>query len=166
MSEMIETEVPPRNSKLIKWLLILSLAVNLMLVGVIGGAIWVRHNINPLERMTASFLKTLPDEKRNSIADIFKQHKNTIEPQWKEVISTQLKVINLLKQDNFDPKQLDKMLEELLQLQNKLQTTRHQLVVELSKNLTTEERRTFIRVWNRYMRRFKRFFPRATKTKS
>ncbi len=165
MSDTIKTENLPRKCGWLKWVLTLSLAVNLLLAGLIGGAIWVRHHSSPIERIAAKFLKLLPENKRDTISTIFvKYDKNTV-PQWKKLLLLQAEILRLLKQDRYDPIQLKKMLDDLQAHQMEMQSVRHQFVIDLAQSLTAKERRQFIQLWNGYIKRIRRFLPRSARKK-
>ncbi|MGH1352190.1 MAG: periplasmic heavy metal sensor [Methyloligellaceae bacterium] len=166
MSNVTETEMAPRKPKLLKWLFIISLSFNLLLVGLIGGAIWMRLNGGLFDRLTTQFVKTLPEEKQNRVSYLFDKNKKDVQEQWGKIFLGQQKVIDVLKKDTYDSAELDQQLEELLKHHDELQRIRHQLVVDLAEKLTLKERRTFIDMWNNAMSRFRKLFPRTSKSKS
>ncbi len=148
-----ETGAQPARGRRWPWiLLILSLAFNLLFVGLVAGAVWTfRHGGwgGPRHHAFASSLrrvmKELPDERRKVAEEIVTRHRARIRPLRRQVHEARHAALQGLEADPFDEAGLKRKIEQLQSAEARLHKTVAGLVMELMKELTAEERRLFVR---------------------
>jgi uncharacterized membrane protein len=137
-----------------RWLVALlgvSLAVNLLIAGMVGGAIW-RHRTNPQQGINMiGYIASLPAERRQMIFGKAGGHRATLRPLRMEVRDARAAVMQTLAAEPFDREKFSAAQERLTEIQIKIRKAEQAFVNDLAVNLTPEERKMFVR-W-REMRR-------------
>lgn len=145
-----------------RWLwiiLIISLALNLLIMGAVGGA-WVRYGkwAGPFGSWKGHHLmRGLPEVRREQVSAILEKHRQILRPMRKEVHSAWLDVAGALKERNVDEQ---KLRNAMAQAQSAEAAARQRLVpmiLEVAEVLTLEERRKFV---ERFQHRRNRYWHR------
>ena len=130
--------------------LISSLAVNLLIIGIVGGAAykwrhgghWGGHGFGgPM----AKYISTLPDERRSEIRKTIHAHFMKLRPQWKEVHRARKKVSESLKVEPFNRTGFEAALSELRSAEFAARESMTPVLSELAAKLSPKERMEFLR---------------------
>ena len=130
--------------------LISSIAVNLLIVGVVAGtawswrhgAHWGRHGFGgPM----SSYLRTLPDERRAEFRKSIRTHFSEMKPLWKSVRAARNNVAESLKTDPFNPEGFENAMEKLRQAEFDARKAMTPVLSEIAAKLTHEERQKFLK---------------------
>ncbi len=143
---MSDTDVKPVKRKWGKMALILSLALNLLFVGTIVGAGWMRNMHNgelqgPPGFMIKYMLRNLPDEKRKLILEQITNHRLAQAPRIKFIKATRQALIKTLKAEPYNVKKARRIADKLNFWLSELRGARMGLLVDLLNQLTPDERR-------------------------
>ncbi len=129
-----------------KWpvvVLIVSLAVNLLLIGFLLGQ---SRNDGPRLDPTQMFprwARTLPEERRESLRPVLREHFRNIRPQLRDMRRHQRSLYEAIAAEPFDPETVREALEQMHQANSTLQTSTYDSFVDFLSRLTQEERRQF-----------------------
>ncbi|KAB2851300.1 MAG: periplasmic heavy metal sensor [Hyphomicrobiaceae bacterium] len=156
---MTDTSVPPvppapAPSGLPRWVkitLILSLAVNLLLVGsIIGHRLATRHG--PFASVFRSvddatrFARKLPAERRQALRAIFEKHREEFRPLVTAVQEARKGVEATLSAEPFDKDKFIAALAALQEAESKARASRRPMAAEMAAILTPEERKRFMSI--------------------
>ena len=137
-------------------LLILSLALNLMTLGVVFGSMWaVRHGglwdaPIALER-SQRFMQGLPQERRGEIKSIFFGHKPAMIPFWREVRQARLAIGQLIKRGTYTEAELNAAMDALFQKEMAARQAAKPMVSDMMAQLKPNERLHFLSVFLPYL---------------
>jgi uncharacterized membrane protein len=137
-------------------LLILSLALNLMICGVVFGSIWAVRNGGlwdvpvALER-SQRFMQGLPQERRGEIKSVFYSHKAGLIPFWREVRQARLAIGELIKRGGYSDAELDKAMDTLFQKEVAARQAAKPMIAAIMAQLKPAERLHFLRVFLPYL---------------
>ena len=97
-------------------LLIVSLALNLMVLGVVFGSLWaVRHggmwDAPVAFDRSQRFMQGLPRERRAEMQSVFFSHKPGLIPYWREVRLARLAIGQLIKRGDYSQDELNKAMD-------------------------------------------------------
>ncbi len=164
-----------RCSRWLIALLVLSLAVNLLVLGAVGtmayfhfkGTAWMSHGQTDRQTLRRAALgrpglmvralwrtmRTLPEERRKALRPLLREHRQAIRQAYAEVGRLRLALTEALKTAPDDAARRQAILQQLEKAET--ETRRHivQLVATFLENLTPEERRIFAERLERYERR-------------
>jgi uncharacterized membrane protein len=149
---------PPARRRASRWLwlaLILSLALNLLIIGVVGGSLWAVRRGGfwdaPLflER-SHRFMRGLSEERRAELRGIFKQHKPELQPVWHEVRLARVHIGRLVA-GGYTPEQFDAALADLLQKEARGREAARPMIAAMLNALRPNERRHFLSVYMPYL---------------
>lgn len=151
MSEPQPNPAPqPAGRTWTKWLLIASLAFNLLVIGAVGSRIWHARQGNwppPGGGASAAnvmgFAAQLPAERRRVVIGAIVAQRETLRPLRGEVRDARQAVREAIAADPFDAKRLGEAHTRLLDAELKLRKVSQQVVVDIAAVLTPEERRAF-----------------------
>ena len=130
--------------------LISSLAINLLVVGIVGGAIlkwrhgghWGGHGFGgPMGK----YISTLPDERRSEIRQTIRAQFMKLRPQWKEVRRARNKVSESLKVEPFDRSRFEAALNDLRRAEFTAREAMTPVLSELATKLSPKERQEFLK---------------------
>jgi len=130
--------------------LISSLAINLLVVGIVGGAAWKwRHGGHwgghGFGGPMAKYIRTLPDERRTEFRKVIREHFKKMRPQWRTVHEARNKVSESLKADPFDQATFEASMDALRSAEFSARKTMTPVLSDLASRLTPEERATFLK---------------------
>lgn len=158
MTTDIMTAAPTPKRRTPRWmwvLLILSLALNLLIIGVICGSLWAVRRGGfwdaPLflER-THRFMRGLPEERRAQLRGIFEQSKAQLHPYWHDVRLARV-AIGKLVSEGYTPEQFDAALNDLLQKEARARDAARPMIAAMLNALQPSERRHFLSVYMPYL---------------
>jgi uncharacterized membrane protein len=149
---------PPPRRRASRWiwaLLIASLALNLLVIGIICGSLWAikRGGLWDaplfLER-THRFMTRLPADRRKEIRRIFAEYKPQLTPAWREVRQARVNVGRLIDGD-YTPEELEEALGELSQKETRARELATPMIAAMLAALQPQERRLFLAVYMPYL---------------
>ncbi|MEO1264313.1 MAG: periplasmic heavy metal sensor [Pseudomonadota bacterium] len=106
MSTPTPAAPPVRTARWVKIVLTLSVALNLLIIGVAAGVAWkFRHGFDtprlggpPLAR----FIRRLPEEKRTPIREVMRERRDAMRPLRRQMQEARRTMIEALRADTFD----------------------------------------------------------------
>lgn len=167
------TDTPSTATPAARWprwkriLLVASLALNLLVIGIVATAA-VRHGFAPpaqwAEQATiVSFARGLPEERRRLIWDATRADRQALRPFRAELRRARAEVRAELTAPSFDEARYKAAHERLLDAEVRARRAAHSLFETVARLLTPAERRAFAewqqrgeRPWRRRMRHFDR----------
>lgn len=137
-------------------LLILSLALNLMILGIVCGSLWaVRHGglwDAPIAfERSQRFMHGLPRERRAEIKTVFFSHKPGLVPFWREVRQARLAIGRLIKRGGYSEAELNASMEDLFQKEMAARQAAKPMVASMMARLRPNERLHFLSVFLPYL---------------
>jgi uncharacterized membrane protein len=152
---------PPAGRKL-RLALMASLALNVLIVGVVAGTLlWPRHHGWKREAYKgfAGFARTLPAERSEAIGRAIDTNRAVLAPLRKAERETRDAARNVLLTEPFDVEKLKAAMARAAEADAKEKATKYELFAEMAAALTPEERRQ-LHAWfekrrARYRRRAK-----------
>jgi uncharacterized membrane protein len=136
-------------------LLILSLALNLLIIGIIGGSLWAVRRGGywdaPLfiER-THRFMRSLSEERRARIRGIFAQYQPELKPYWRGVREARVRIGQLVEQ-GYRPEEFEAALNDLFQKEGQAREASRAMIAAMINVLRPAERRIFLSVYMPYL---------------
>lgn len=154
---MSDQQTPDTAKPARRWmkpLLIVSLAMNLLFVGLIAGSIWKhRHRgakvakHKAFEATIEQIMTELPASKRQTAESVLGRLRSEVIPRASGRRKAVAKVVEALKADPYDEKSLADALAGLRQLRNDVHLGMHELSLELVRDMTPEERRRLLEIF-------------------
>jgi uncharacterized membrane protein len=157
MSETVAA--PPVTSRMPRWLwtlLIVSLALNLLLIGLIVGASVLRHRWSGPVAMGAAplgYLRTLPKERRNELWEAGRPRLATMRPLWQQAREARREADRLFTAETFDAQRFIAAQQRVLEIELDARKAATQLMAEAGSRLSVAERQEMIRWRDRHGRR-------------
>jgi uncharacterized membrane protein len=145
------------GSRTPRWLLgalIASLALNLLVIGAIGGAMWRHHPRRHITTITPNLLgyaTTLGWERHRELWDVIADARQELRPLRREVRLAREEIMEALVADPFDPQKLAAAQAHLGDAEVRARPALHKLYATLAAHLTVQERRGFKR-WRERLR--------------
>ncbi len=140
----------------LKWFLVASVCLNLVMIGIIIGAGFSHHYAHPKYHYKKHFLQQLPDEKRKTVREIFKKHRTKRREHRKVIRQARQNVREILRSPDYSKDSFEKALTKLRELKFKLRKARDAMIIEVTSRLNLEERRAFKKTFRRGRRRHHR----------
>lgn len=136
-------------------LLILSLALNLLVVGIVMGSMWaVRRggywDAPMFFERTHRFMRGLPSERRAEIRRLSAEYRPQIRPHWRAVREARIAIGRLIERD-YTPQEFDAALTALFDSEAKAREAARPMIAAMLKALKPEERRHFLTVYMPYL---------------
>jgi uncharacterized membrane protein len=154
-ADTIPAEPGRRTPRWIWALLFLSLALNLLIIGVIGGSMWAVRRGGfwdaPLfmER-THRFMRRLPEERRAVVRSTFAQFRPQLQPYWRDVRMARVAIGRLIE-DGYTQEQFDAALTDLFAKEARAREAARPMIAQMLNVLKPEERRRFLAVYMPYL---------------
>lgn len=143
-----EPEKPKSKRSWGKIILALSLAINLLFVGAIVGAGWMRHKGGPgwggPQNFAQRLLRDLPSEKQKYITDLLKNHRQTLGPKFEQLRAQKREFKKVLRVEPFDVGNVRLAAEKLHLSRQKLGADRTELLIKVLQQLTPDERQKML----------------------
>src|SRR5215472_589125 len=133
-----------------RWLLVVlfaSLAVNLVIVGSVAGAVW-RHRGPPAWAGVVipnllGYASTFPSERRRQIWELTREERSRIRPFRREVRAAREETIKALVAEPFDRQQFPRGAAQQGGAENRARVAVQDLYLKIADNLTADERQAF-----------------------
>lgn len=148
-------KTPAASPKKWRWgriALIVSLALNLLFVGAIGGsmwAMWAGYWGGPRHHAFAGaihhLMKTLPEERRQIARDVLRRHRAEIRPLRRQVRTSRRAAARVMRQEPFDEASFRSALGAMQKAELDIRQAVGEIAVDLGKTLTQDERRELLR---------------------
>src|SRR5215831_18020100 len=144
------SSVAPVVRRAPRWLLAVlfaSLAVNLVIVGSVAGAVW-RHRGPPgwagvVIPNLLGYASTLPSERRKQIWELTRDERGRIRPFRREVRAAREETIKALVAEPFDRQQFLAAQAKQAEAENRARVAVQDLYLKIADNLTADERQAF-----------------------
>jgi hypothetical protein len=147
---------PKRRTPRWVWaLLFLSLALNLLILGVVGGSMWAVRRGGfwdaPLflER-THRFMRGLPEDRRALVRGVFAQYRPQLQPYWRDVRGARV-VVGRLVEQGYTPEEFEAAIADVFEKENRARQASRPMISAMLKLLKPEERRHFLAVYMPYL---------------
>jgi uncharacterized membrane protein len=142
-----ETRLVRRAPRWLLMVLFASLAVNLVIVGSVAGAVW-RHRAphawtGVVIPNLLGYASTFPTERRRQIWELIHDERNRMRPFRREVRAAREETIKALVAEPFDRQQYLAAQGKLSEAENHARAAVQDLYVKIAENLTAEERQAF-----------------------
>ena len=131
-------------------LLVVSLAGNLVLIGLIAGAAWFRHHAGGSfagGAHTFSFIRALPKERREVLRAESRDQIAGLRPLWQAVREARREADRLLTAEPFDGPAFHTAQRRVVDSEHVARSAAAQLLADTAAKLTPDERRRMAR-WN------------------
>ena len=133
-----------------RWLLVVlfaSLAVNLVIVGSVAGAVW-RHRGPPawaglVIPNLLGYASTFPPERRRQIWELTRDERSRIRPFRREVRAAREETIKALVAEPFDRQRFLAAQAKQAEAENRARVAVQDLYLKIADNLTADERQAF-----------------------
>ncbi len=157
MSDMSQSTSagPRRTRRWVWWLLVGSLALNLLIVGVIGGAFWAVRSGGMWDAPTVAarsfqFMQSLPEETRSEVRSVLRSYWDRVSPNVRELRATRRDLARLVSTDPLDDVALRQALDALRQKENALRLSATDMLINSLKRLPASRRVDFLRTFARH----------------
>lgn len=138
-----------------RWLLIGSLALNLLFIGGLG-ALWFKGPPGPGHWGSSQtafgmmrFSRDLPPERRNAVRQHLKEARQGLKDLRAELRAARLKAAEVLASPSYAPVQLKAALEAIASAENRMREAGSAALLKSIGELTPEERRRLAETWKR-----------------
>ena len=136
--------------------LILSLGLNLLVIGAVASAAWhFRSHATNFQGRLMAYLETLPPERTSTLKGIVERHQPNLRPIRQEIRQIRREAAELFAADPLDKDALATTHARLMDAEVRIRQGYAQFMTELAENMTAEERRGFI-AWREKHRRPRR----------
>jgi uncharacterized membrane protein len=131
------------RSKLLLLILLLSLAVNLFLVGgiVYRVAFQPEFGPRPLPRNVSWIVRDLSQDRQQELQPLLESNRQESESLRREMFNAQRRINELMASSNFDSEELNLAFTQLRNSGNDYQAMSHQQTVDILSRLTEDERK-------------------------
>ena len=150
---MSDTGTTAANPKSRRWLwvtLIISLALNLLFIGVTVGAFLMggpwgppRHRV--MAAAMNEVVRSMPDERRKAARELLDRIGPEIRSLRRQVRKARRATVKAFRSDPFDEAAFKQAADEVESAEMKLREAKTAIAVQLGEHLTAEERRQFLR---------------------
>lgn len=132
-------------------LLVVSLALNLLFVGLIAGALWARwHGGAPKHRVYSGAVEQLmPDlqqSQRQNARALLKTYEAKIGPLLQRQAGVRRQARDAIKAEPYNEQRTEDVLRELRDIRGELHLAMHEMVLGMLQDLRPEQRRKFLSI--------------------
>lgn len=157
-SDAVPTAPQQTTRRAPRWmtaLLVISLALNLLVVGIVLGSAWaVRRggywDAPMFFERTHRFMRGLPPERRAQIRALFAEHKPRLEPHWREVRKARVEIGALIER-GYTPEQFEAALDDLAAKELRARQAAKPMIASMLSTLAPRERLHFLAVYMPYL---------------
>ncbi len=139
---------PKRGGRWLKPLLVVSLGLNLLLLGTAVGTHFMMRHAPPwggsMGANMIGFAGSLPAERRRELWRATAEQRKGLWQHWREVGKARREASTALLADPFDQQRFAAAQARLQEAETKARSASQPLIVELARNLTSEERRKLL----------------------
>ncbi|MEZ5856328.1 MAG: periplasmic heavy metal sensor [Hyphomicrobiaceae bacterium] len=142
MSDQAGTaETPRRGSRWVKWALVASLALNLLVAGALATAAWRHRNWGPAGSSSIyGFVRSLPETRRAAILRAADAERQKLRPYWAELRQARSDVAATLSAKPFDATKFTTAHDKLLAAEVRARTLAHDFFRSIVDKLDDNER--------------------------
>lgn len=152
-----ETAILVRRAPRWMWLLlVVSLAANLLIIGIVSGSLWaIRHGgfwdaPLMLER-THRFMSHLPGERRERIQTIFSEHKEGLKPLWRDLRESRRTIGQLIEKGSYSQEEFNAALDDLFLKEMQARQAAKPMITAMISELEPNEREHFLSIFMPYL---------------
>ena len=155
--ETASTAVVVRRAPRWMWvLMVLSLAVNVLVVGVVVGSVWAVRRGGFWDTPVAvgrlvRFMGGLSPDRRVELRAVFVEHRVRLRPFWREVRQTRRKLARMIAAGGYSREELNAALDDLAVKEAKAKAASRPMVLALLAKLRPGERLHFLSVFMPYL---------------
>lgn len=137
-------DAPPRTRRWVWPLLIISLALNLLFVGLMAGSLWRhggpggRHKV--FTGAVEKLMKELPEEKRTIAANLLDQHREGLRPVRQQLREARKAAKEAVVTEPFDKQKAESALSRFREIKTSQHESMHTMIMGLLTELNLEER--------------------------
>lgn len=140
----------PRRWRWLWTALIISLGLNLLVVGLVAGTGWRRWHDDgrrhfSLSRSLERLSEQVPTERRATVAQSLERYRSDVKPRWQAVRQAREDLMRTLEADPYDEAAARAAVERLNGAQLDARQRLSQVMLDLMRSLTPEERRFLMR---------------------
>ena len=104
----------------------------------------------PIHVSMGSLPNDMPMELREELEDSFRNHSAEVEEAYRELATVRVWVQDILEQPELDRAALEEALEDIRDIQVKIQIPMHEVLIEAAMNLDAETRRALLSMGDRF----------------
>lgn len=143
---------PPKRRRWGRWLIVASLALNLLLLGSIAGAMWRFGGPAGLLRASMPtnlvfYAQTLPSDRRRTLIGDRAALRKELGESFRELRDARNAVASAILTDPFDPAVYQRAQDALFETEYRLRLEQGRVVSRVLTQMTAEERRAYVK-WN------------------
>jgi uncharacterized membrane protein len=147
---------PPPGSKerRLRLLLIASVAVNLLVIGAIAGAMltWKKHGPRFGGHRGEDFglmalTRALPPERRGPIRKAIKEDRASLKPLWHDIARARLDAADVLASESYSRDRLKEAIAKITEAEIKLRSAGREMFLNIADQLNPAERRELSEWW-------------------
>lgn len=148
---------PGRAPRWLLWLLFVSLALNLLIIGLVAGSAWrFRHGGPPHHSHWAppnliGYSMTLERSRHKALREVTSPMRHALKPLRREIHAARNEVTAAITAEPFNQTRFDAAQARLVELENRARQQTLALYAEIAKSLTPEERRAY-QAWREHRR--------------
>ncbi len=150
------SETPVRTPRWIKITLFVSIALNLIVIGLIGGTILRGPFAMPLVGPAGEFgvfQRAMPGEARNALRKALYDNRADFRSKRRELVAMRVELIEVLRTEPFDAARLDDIMSRQKAFWEELGSTAQHLMGEQIAAMTPDERAQFADNLEEWMKR-------------
>ena len=138
---MTQSEPSAKSSGRYRWLLISSLAVNLVVLGVIGGFLIRGPDMKPRSSDAMPLLyREMPAEFRKSLREEFKANREKMSVSRREIGELRTQLIDALEAENFDIANVEALMGRYSEITRNIQASAQSALLEAIRRMDPEDR--------------------------
>ena len=158
-----DSSAAPVKRRWVKPVLVVSLALNLLFVGLVTGAFW-KHGFGrwggPRSKIFAAtveqLITELPAEKRKTAEDVLARLRSNVLPRVHGHRQARKRIVETLKADPFSEEDFRNALANVRAIRAEVNKGRHDLAVELVRELSVKERQRLVEIYRSKKREHRR----------
>lgn len=127
-----------------RWALVASIALNLLLFGVLGSWWWRNHEWRSGRTALAEMVETLPEPDRTTLGRLIDARQTEGKARWNELRQLRDAAKDALAAEPYDPDRAAAAFAALSDKSNELRAASQAMLLEVMPNLSAEQRRQLI----------------------
>lgn len=150
---MSETTTPAAGSRRMKYVLIGSLALNLLFVGAVVGMGFKKHHHGPgpggPHYSLMGLTRVLPDDRRKEVVEILKKEHAAMRPGMEELRKARHDAARRLADEPFDRAELERAISDVAEKEQSLRSSMLETFLTQAARLTPDERKQLSERWQK-----------------
>ncbi|MDX2308442.1 MAG: periplasmic heavy metal sensor [Hyphomicrobium sp.] len=159
------TDPAARPRRWTKWLLVVSLALNLLIAGGLAGAWWHHRNEGPMRWAGGPsdfglmyFSRSLPEERREAVRKLLREGRKSLRDHKSEVTALRASAADALAADDFSPEKFRAAVETVGTSEETRRKGSIDVLMQVVQTLTPDERKRLAAMWKKRIERESRRF--------